>query len=509
MTGRRGFIKQSALASAALGLVSPIKAENGKKSIRGSKGRRPNIVFIMTDQQRYDSLGFLGQGPLRTPNLDQLAASGCHFSRAYCPSPACGPSRASLFTGVYPATSGHRRNPDAHHADLPLFTNRLRAGGYQTALVGKRHLHPIEGDHGFAEMKLCDAHYDTYDADEGRLNAYFDYLAGLPGSPARDEIVAAGGKTEALGWKDPLFWLGKDWQGDPQHLTNWTAREACDFIDRQSGDDPYFLNVSFFGPHHPYRSAWPWTDLYDPSEMDLPDTLMREKKDPIFRELKGKMRAALRSWEPEYWQKFIAQYYGYMSQIDRAVGEIFNALKEKGEWENTWIVFASDHGDHLGNWGLLGKTDPYETSARIPLIIKPAGEEQIPPGGRKITANVNWLALHGTLLDIAGLPGWREDRRLETRSLLPLIEGDPSGWIDETALFWGRERDRYSMGFWRGDLKVVRLRRPDEDLIEIYNVAVDPLEEYNLYPEMRDTSEGRSLVAAARAWGDEQEARFR
>jgi arylsulfatase A-like enzyme len=506
MQKRRDFLKTGILATAGAGLIPSAKGgvENRRATAHGG---RPNILFIITDQHRHDALGFLGGSPLRTPNLDRLAADGIHFRRAYCPSPACGPSRACLFTGVYPATSGHRRNADAHHPDLPLFTDRLREGGYHTALVGKRHLHPIEADHGFDHVRLCDAHYDTYGEEEGRLNAYFDYLAGLPGNPPRKEIVAAGGETERLGWEDPDFWLGKEWQPDDRHLTNWTAREACGFLTDYKGEEPWFLNVSFFGPHHPYTSAWPWTELYRPEAVDLPETLRKDKSDPVFQKLKGEMRGVMSGWKPEYWQQFIAQYYGYISQLDRAIGEIFNALQERGEWENTWIVFSSDHGDHMGNWGLLGKADPYETSARIPLVIKPPVSVDAELGSRDQC--VNWIDLYGSFLDMAGVSGWRTDSRLETRSLLPLIPDPQAAWNNETALFWGNQPDRYSMAFWRDEMKVVRLREPLGELIEIYNVERDPLEQVNLYPEIHDSPSGRSLIAAARGWGDAQESRFR
>ena len=505
--GRRTFLKTGAAAAAAS--VFPAIRTQAKTGPGGGADGRSNFLFLMTDQHRFDALGFLGRTPVATPNLDRLGAEGTHFSRAYCPSPACGPSRASLFTGVYPASSGHRRNADAHHGDLTLFTERLRRAGYFTSLVGKRHLHPIEAAHGFDRIRLCDAHYATYDEKEGERNAYFDYLANLPDTPSRERIVREGGKTERLGWKDPRFWVGERWQPDHRHLTSWTSREACRFLNDYDGDKPFFLNVSFFGPHHPYTTAWPWTELHDPEAVELPATLREAKTDPVFQALKAKMRAAMAEWDEKVWRRAIAEYYGYVSQIDRAIGEIFNALQERRQWENTWIVFASDHGDHLGNWGLLGKADPYETAARIPLLVRSPASAGIDRRGHTEGRCVNWMDLHATFSELAGDESWRADDRLESRSLVPLLTGEDAGWRDETALFWGREPDRYSMAFWRGDRKVVRLRRPDGEAIELYDVRRDPWERNNLYPQVRDKASWRGLIAAARRWGDGQERRFR
>lgn len=505
--GRRTFLKAGLLA--ATGTAFPHIQTHGKPEKGGRRKGEPNILFIMTDQHRFDALGLNGKTPVATPNLDRLAAEGIHFSRAYCPSPACGPSRASLFTGVYPASSGHRRNADAHHGDLTLFTERLQRAGYFTSLVGKRHLHPIEGNHGFDRIQLCDAHYDTYDKKEGELNAYFDYLASLPDAPPREQIVQAGGLTERLGWRDSRFWIGERWQPDSRHLTTWTAREGCEFLRDYDGGDPYFLNVSFFGPHHPYFTAWPWADLYDPNEMELPATLGKDKTDPVFEALKGSMRAAMAKWDESVWRQAMAQYYGYVSQIDRAIGDLFHALEQRGDWENTWIVFAADHGDHLGNWGLLGKADPYETAARIPLLIRPPASAGLDREGETEERCVNWMDLHATFSEIAGDGSWRSDDRLESRSLLPLLRSKGADWKNETALFWGRQRDRYSMAFWRGDRKVVRLRRPEGDDIELYDIGRDPWEERNLYREFHDKPEWRDLITAARQWGDNQEQRFR
>lgn len=510
-TTRRDFLKKGLSTAVGTGLLSSIASAEVSRLDKGGwrKNKRPNILFIMTDQQRYDALGFLSKDGLKTPHMDTLAREGTTFIRAYCPSPACGPSRASLFTGAFPAYSGHRRNSDAHHADLKLFTDYLSEHGYFNALVGKRHLHPIEDSHGFHWMRLCEAHYDTYDEAEGRLNAYFDYLSELPDAPPRDEIVRAGGRTERMGGDAAEFWLGEDWQEDTHHLTNWTGRTACDFIRDYDKESPFFLNVSYFGPHHPYTSAWPWTEAYNPDEMELPDTLTAPKDDPVFSELKGRMRQTMAKWDPSYWQRFKAQYYGYVSQIDRSIGDIIQTLKAKGEWENTWIIFSSDHGDHMGNWGLVGKADPYETSARIPLIIKSPVSHPGSQGPGQIEQCVNWIDLYGSILDMAGISGWREQGHLETRSLLPLLAGEKEHWRNETHLFFGRERDEYSMAYWKDNWKVIRLRKGGRVLYEIYDLGSDPLEKQDLYPTMKSSDLGAALVRAADEWGRGQELRFR
>ncbi len=455
---------------------------------------RPNILFVFTDQWRYDIFGYAGNKQVRTPYLDRLARQSMNFRRAYCPSPACGPSRASLFTGVYPAEHGHMRNVHAHDPSLPLFTDKLRGMDYHTGLVGKLHLHPIEASHGFDWKLLCDAHYDTYSEKEGKYNDYFDALAKMRPAKSREAWVEAGGRTEAMGPAAHEFWLGERWVDEAAHHTNWTADEAIRFLQRDDGSRPWFLNVSFFGPHHPYTTDFPWADFYPPSQMELPPTLNMEKKTPVFEALKRRIHSQMAAWDKNLWPKMIAQYYGYCSQIDLAVGRILTALAQRGDAENTWVIFTADHGDHLGNWGLLGKADPYETSIRVPLLICPPGGLA---GGGIHDGVVNMMDLNGTILDMAG-------STKAPRSLLPVVEGGAGP--DGTFVFQGWAPDNYHATYVERERKLIATNRPDgRRLYEAYAIADDPWEKDDLWPEGQTDAAWRRMRSTLDEWCREQE----
>lgn len=496
---RRSFFCQGALATAGLAAfpaMGSAAAPNPKPSPASAARGKDNILFIFTDQWTYNILGYAGNSQVKTPNLDRLAAQSVNFDRAYCPSPACGPSRASLFTGAYPAEHGHKRNADAHNPDMRLFTDRLRDQGYKTGLVGKLHLHPIEADHGFDWKRLSDAHYDTYHKAETEINDYFDALARMRPDFSREEWVAAGGRTENLGPAHHMFWLGERWVDDTAHHTTWTAEESIRFLNEEANDGPWFLNVSFFGPHHPYTTDFPWADLYDPNDAELPPTWDMVKDSPVFKALKSQIVREMGAWDDAVWSKMVAQYYGYCSQIDHAVGRILNALAMREDAERTWVVFTADHGDHLGNWRLLGKADPYETSIRIPMLV-------CPPGGmdesRTHDRVCNLLDLHDTFLDIAGT------NPKNSKSLVPVIRGDKGK--DSTFVFQGWAKDNYHATYIEGPRKWIVTNRPDgRRLYEMYDVVSDPYEMNDLWPADNHTAEWRQGLEILDTWTREQEA---
>ncbi len=491
---------QGALATAGLAASSGLSGSASAKMPRplsdGAARTKHNILFIFTDQWTYNFLGYAGNAQVKTPNLDRLAAQSVNFDRAYCPSPACGPSRASLFTGAYPAEHGHRRNADAHNPDMKLFTDQLREQGYKTGLVGKLHLHPIEADHGFDWKRLSDAHYDTHKKEETEINDYFDALVKKRPDFSREEWVAAGGRTEYLGPADYKFWLGERWVDDTAHHTTWTAEESIRFLREEAGEGPWFLNASFFGPHHPYTTDFPWADLYDPEKAELPPTWDMKKDSPVFKALKSQIVEEMGAWDDAVWEKMVAQYYGYCSQIDHAVGRILNALAMREDAERTWVVFTADHGDHIGNWRLLGKADPYETSIRIPMLICPPGGMDKPRTHDRVC---NLMDLHDTFLEIAGITP------IDSKSLIPVIKGEKGK--DSTFVFQGWAKDNYHATYIEGSRKWIVTNRPDgRRLYEMYDVVRDPYEMNDLWPVDNQGTEWRNGLDVLDAWTREQEA---
>ncbi len=383
-----------------------------------SKGpEKPNILFIMTDQHNAGYFGFMGHPVIKTPNLDELAKHSAVFTSAYCASPVSGPSRAAVFTGKYPLQNGVTTNWVKLRDESGLLTKKLAEAGYYNGMIGKLHLTPVTDDHGFQFRRICDSPYDLYDKEEIVENDYLKWAAGDMGiSPER--LAALAGESERCGVKDSRFWLGWSWADDKHQITTWTGNEAASFISSYDREQPFFLHVSFFGPHHPYSTSDPWDKMYDPQEVSLPPTF--GKKQP------GAQAGIRPDWPEETWRKIIAAYCGNISAIDYQIGRIIEALKDKGLYENTLIVFTSDHGDHMGDFSQLGKGTMLESSVRVPLLVKVPGKEAEEKRHNEI---INTIDLYNTFLDYAGEPATRSSS--ESRSLIPLLAGEP-GWVNET-----------------------------------------------------------------------------
>lgn len=436
----------------------------------------PNILFILTDQHRFDCLSAMGHPTLKTPNIDRIAEAGMTFDAAYCPSPVCGPARASLFTGMYPGGHGQTINWARRRPGIRLLTDRLRQRDYHTALVGKLHLTSARDRNGFDWRKLCDSPHGIYDWAEVEHNDYLRWLEAecYPDDPAEAERRA--GESERCPEDDPRFWLGWSWVDEAHHMTTWTGNEAVNKIQSWQGGQPLFLNVSFFGPHHPYACCEPWDSLYDPAQMTLPDTFDMPKTSPVFAATRQAKRDGMADWPRDVWREMIAKYYGHIAHIDQQVGRILDALREANLWHNTLIVFAADHGDHVGEFGLLGKGDMYETSARVPLLLKPPGDDR---PAQRCGNVVNTLDLFGTFLDAAGAPDRNDHEYIEARSLAPLLDGETSDWPDDTYSVIGTHANGLLTMHRAGQHKIIGVETNNGRLYELYDMK-------DAAPDLRD-----------------------
>ena len=383
-----------------------------------AKGQeKPNILFIMTDQNNAGYFGFMGHPQVKTPYLDELAKHSAVFTSAYCASPVSGPSRAAVFTGKYPLQNGVTTNWVKLRDESGLLTNKLAKAGYYNGMIGKLHLSPVTDEHGFQFRRICDSPYDLYDKEEIVENDYLKWAAADMGiSPER--LAALAGESERCGVKDSRFWLGWSWADDEHQITTWTGNEAVSFISSYDREQPFFLHVSFFGPHHPYSTSEPWDNMYEPQKVVLPET---------FKKIQPGSQPGIRpEWPEETWRKIIAAYCGNISAIDKQVGLIIKALKDKGLWENTLIVFTSDHGDHMGDFSQLGKGTMLESSVRVPLLIKAPGKET---GEKRYTEIINLIDLYNTFLNYAGIPA--SENSEESHSVNTLLKGSKK-WTNQT-----------------------------------------------------------------------------
>ncbi len=349
----------------------------------------PNIVVIQADQMAADALGAYGNDAALTPNIDALAEDGAVFDRAYCNSPLCAPSRASMMTGRMPSDIDCFDNGDDFPASTPTFAHRLRALGYHTALVGRMHFIGPDQQHGF-EQRLTT---DVYPAD---LDMVPDWNLPL---------------DQKLQWyheAEPVFSAGAAKANVQQDFDDEvlfrTLRHLNDRVRENQASEtgrPFLMVTSFIHPHDPYEPPKRNWDRF--AEVDIPAPAHPEVPDPAADPHTHRLRTMsgfdLRDPGPAEVRRARRAYYAAVNYIDEHIGAIRARLAELGLLENTVIIVTSDHGDMLGEKGLWYKMSPYEQSARVPLIINGPGH-LVEPG--RYANPVCLLDLMPTLLDLAG-----------------------------------------------------------------------------------------------------------
>ncbi len=360
---------------------------------------RPNILWICTDQQRFDTIGGMGNAHIHTPNIDLLLNESVAFSHAICQSPICTPSRASFLTGMYPSSVHGCSNGNDYWADAaPLVTKLLADEGYDCGLAGKLHLAGAAGriePRGEDGYRVFHWSHDSRDQwPEG--HAYADWLK------------AKGEDLGKLREKPELI--------PPElHQTTWAANMAIEFMSEDRAG-PWLMSVNVFDPHGPFDPPQPYLDRYDPES--IPDPLFQES-DLEHHERLGPVdgiqntvtdRARIKATQ--------AAYYAMIELIDENVGRMLDALEEKGQREDTIVIFMSDHGEMLGDHGFIGKGCRfYEGLVRVPMMVRWPGHFQ---AGVVSDALVELIDVAPTLLEAAGVA---IPDRMQGRSLTSLLDG--------------------------------------------------------------------------------------
>jgi len=357
---------------------------------------RPNILLIHTDQHRWDCLGANGNPDVQTPHVDAIAADGVTYTESFCCFPVCTPSRYSLLTGLYvhQHLGWTNRSTPAH--GLETFPRILRRAGYATAAVGKMHFTPTYLDLGFERMTLCEQH------GEGRWDDDYHRDLAERGLADRLDLMDQRPEYRAEAPKAYFDCFGARESDLPEehHSTTWIGDRACEEIGRWSADTekPSLLMVGFVKPHHPFDPPAPWSGMYDDGALTvLPG--WTERVPPQDAALgKGFFDNAPLT-EPAL-RRVMAMYYANISQIDYHVGRMIALLAEKGLYDDTLIVFTSDHGEYMGfHHRLLKSNHMYDPLVKVPLIIKPPGRRG---GGTVSEALVSNVDVAPTLLAAAG-----------------------------------------------------------------------------------------------------------
>lgn len=465
--------------------------------------QRPNILLILTDQFRFDCLSRLGHPVVRTPNLDALAADGTLFTSAYCASMACGPARACLFTGRHADTHGILNNStDFTPPDRPVLAERLADAGYDTALVGKLHLKPFERRFGFRHFLRHDAPYTNYHEPEARGSAYIKYLQQTVFRDDPEAPIRLTTDDEAcLDTDEQRFMLGGAWFDEEHHDATWTAREATRYLrEAREPDRPFFLNVSFFGPHQPYLCPGRWGEMYPPDQVPLPEgfDVSIEDKRLLRHSVQGSRlrRRVAEGWDEGVCRRLLSAYYGNVSMVDHYLGELFGGMRELGLWDETVVIFTADHGEYGGQFKCFYKGLAYEGSTHIPFIVR---DPRVERRGRVSDRHVSNIDVFATCLRLAGveLPA-----DTESRDLLPLVDGSADATWDNRVLFKARKDSMIV----RDGLKLMRGEVEREVVYECYDLTERPLEAVNRIEDPSYAPAVARLRAELDPWHETQEA---
>jgi arylsulfatase len=376
--------------------------------------KQPNVLLIMTDQQRWDTLGCYGNRKIETANLDWLAAEGTVFESAYTCTPSCIPARASMMTGMDPWNTGIL-GMGRGQGRMCLLENtlpeQLAKAGYHTQGVGKMHFQPQRTLFGFHHTVLDESGRES---DPGFVSDYRRWFE-------RNKTGDYGFNDHGIDWNS---WMSRPYHA-PEflHPTNWTVNESIQFLKNRDPIKPFFLKMSFARPHSPYDAPAFYYDMYDKKEIPK----------PYIGDWSAMHNVDTDAAKPDAWRgkrrdeeirRARIGYYGNIHHIDLQIGRMLFYLKKTRQFDNTLILFTSDHGDMMGDHHLWRKTYAYEGSAHIPLIVKlPKTIE-----GTMVKRSDSPVCLQDimpTILDISEVP---IPTSVDGRSLLPLIKGEETSW---------------------------------------------------------------------------------
>jgi arylsulfatase len=356
----------------------------------------PNILLLMTDQQRGDCLGIENHPVVQTPYLDSLATSGVRFQNAFSACPVCIPARRTLMSGQKASSHGVFNN---HHTtlDAPTIPGELSKAGYQTHLVGKLHLHPKRKLYGFQSTDWADG------PGAGDDNDYQRFL--------KREGISSPRASEAHGM-EKNGWAVRTWHLEERlHFSNWCSDQAINFLERRDSTKPFFLKVSYLHPHQPLTPPEFYYNRY--MSMDLPEPYVGDWARVYNKPVRGLPVDAWRvCLDPIVMKQYRAAYYASINHVDNQIGRILPLLPK-----NTVILFCSDHGEMLGDHQWIRKRNAFQGSIRVPFLMKFPESMNI---RQKCVRDepVELMDIMPTLLDVAGVPS---PKTVDGQSVLPLL----------------------------------------------------------------------------------------
>lgn len=463
---------------------------------------RPNVLFIVCDDLN-THVSPSGYHAIQTPTLDQLAREGMTFTRAFCQYPVCGPSRASFLHGLYPQSTGvldntaDIRRTRPHTVSLPQF---FKQNGYWTASVGKV-FHSPRHEHGEAAWN----EFHRFENDElpvvrkARLQFEAEHGSVEERKNRRAWMEAKKKASAPLDGQTPPGY-GRSGLSDEQHKDGKNARQVARWLtEKAHGDQPFFIACGIQKPHVPFLAPDPYFDRYPTKDIvytpdhpnlwdSLPKTALVKRYEAFGFEL-GVENDALR-------REYMQAYHACISFIDAQIAIVLDALKQSGHWDDTIILFTSDHGYHLGDHFLWGKVTLFDIGAKVPFMVRVPGLTQ---GGTRSDAMVELVDIYPTLAELAGLA---PPPHLQGMSLRPLLDHPERPGEKRHAYTVVNRGDR--MGYALRDQRWRYAQWPDGE--ELYDLGRDPEERRNLarnprfadrLQEFRTTLSAKQIEAAA------------
>ena len=462
----------------------------------GKSRKRPNIIFVITDQQRFDTIAGGGFPYMKTPTLDRMAREGTYFRQTYVTSPSCAPSRASLFTGVYPHTNGVFRNDEQWAFS---WVQQLAESGYRCVNVGKMHTAPFEDAFGFHERHVV----ENKDRATARLPFFLDHwdkaiwARGFE-KPSRVTYRRREDYRSSLGafvWELP----------DELHSDNFVPEFAQMWLGSYTGNEPFFLQIGIPGPHPPYDPTQEYLDLYE--GVDLPEPILSDDDLAAQPMALKKLReqhlavdhdAVVHLAEPtkEQLRRQRQHYFANVSMIDAQMAKLIETVERRGVLDDTIIIFTSDHGDSLNDHGHSQKWSMYEQSVRVPAIVWSPGRVA---QGRVVDDLVSLFDFAPTILELAGLsvPDW-----MEAQSLMPYLNGEECE--PRKFVFSEHAGDRIFNG--TEFMTMIRSQRyklihfVDTDEGQLFDMESDPQEIRNLWDDPAHRGTKQELIAEILKW---------
>ena len=455
---------------------------------------QPNIILIITDQQRYDTIKALGYPYMDTPNLDRLAYEGASFDNCHITAPSCAPARASLFTGYYPHVTGIMSNGDMWRR---AWVEDLAAAGYHCVNIGKMHTTPFETPLGFHERYVVE--------NKDRFLQGKDYKDQWDRALEKRGIV----KQQRLLYRqrdDYAERMGAfSWDLPPEtHSDNFVGGLAQSWLRKRRVDKPLFLQIGFPGPHPPYDPTPAAAAEYIDRELPLPAPSQAELDGlpPPFQQLRQHNTqvdhdSIVHLLEPSrlQLQRLRAYYAANVSMIDQQVGEIMAGLEAAGYLEDSIVIFTSDHGDCLGDHGQIQKWTMYDIITRVPTLFWSPGRIA---AGQRHEQLCQWMDIGATILELAGLP---IAESMQAQSLLPALSGE--AWKGRELVFAEHPAD----GNYEGPYMSM-VRSPTHKLVhflgadygQLFDLNADPGELYNRWDDEGLADVKRELLDALLDW---------